>query len=220
MPCNNKYMYTKENWNPNVYNLDIDYDNLPSNRRAFITNEMQEVSNKALPASQKSFVQFKNTNLEEKVNQLRITDETSFSTVVEDEVISFDDFTENTITVNYYDDAGDLKTLTKNAYTINLNSTNLAFILINSTSNENKYSITQNNKTKPISLVSYNLENPEHKIIENIPNTTEQEIQTIPPTTYKQTILHIIGYTGDIRLNIETPNNNQTINNITLYRFE
>ena len=51
MSCNNKYMYTRENWNPNVYNLDIDYDNLPSNRRAFITNEMQEVANKGLPAS-------------------------------------------------------------------------------------------------------------------------------------------------------------------------
>jgi hypothetical protein len=65
-------MYTKENWNPNVYNININYDDIPSNRHIPLTNEAEEVANRALPMSQKNFIKFQTSEVTD-INQVNVT---------------------------------------------------------------------------------------------------------------------------------------------------
>lgn len=69
--CPKKYMYTKENWNPNVYDININYDKIPKNRHIPISAEAEEVVSRALPMSQKNFIKFQ-TDTSKDTNKVNV----------------------------------------------------------------------------------------------------------------------------------------------------
>lgn len=193
-------MYTRENWNPNVYNINIDYKNIPTNRRAVITDEVQEISNLALPVSQKSYVQYKTQSLTKNENTLKINNQYQFINLEEKETINLEDIKTTTTFINTF-----TKEETEQyTYTLPINLNNTKFVKITTNHNQTintqltKYTIIQNNTT-------YNA-----KLENKIPEKTTIQSNGEPIK------IHFINLKNIIQLKLET-NNPEYFNKLIKY---
>lgn len=194
MVCNNKYMYTKENWNPNVYDLNIDYKDIAENRRSIFTDEVQEVANKALPCSQKSYVQYSTKRLTQSTNTLKFTDNLEVNTITEDHTTPISEFRHDTANYEYTDTYNIKRTKTQEIYTTTINLSNIKYLEIYT--NEN---ITYDTAVTMFFIQKgshqYQIQTPEFK--NNYQNNTSND------EPFK---LHIIGLEGNATLDIRTNN--------------
>ena len=193
-------MYTRENWNPNVYNINIDYKNIPTNRRALITDEVQEISNLALPVSQKSYVQYKTQSLTKNENNLKINSQYQFIQLIQLETINLEDIQTTNTTLNTFTN----EETEQYTYTIPINLTTTKFVKITTNPNktintqQTKYTIIQNN-----TRYDANLEN-------------KKEEKTTIQSNGKPIKIHFINFKNTVILKLET-NNPEYFNKLIKY---
>ncbi len=173
-----------------MYNINIDYKNIPTNRRALITDEVQEISNLSLPLSQKSFVQYKTRNLTNDKNNIKITNQYQFIKLNTQNTILLEDLEEKIFIEDSF--TKEEKELYK--YTIRLNL------------NEIKCAEIKTNKNIRINtnLTSYTIEKDSKTIDIQTENKTTGKTYFL--SDGKPIKLHFIGYNGIVNLILKTNN--------------
>ena len=203
MACNNKYMYTKENWNPNVYNIDIEYQDIPSNRRELFTDEILEVAEHTMPASQKIFVEFKTKSFTKDSNTLKLN--TNIERVNLREIIKYNVNQLNKKTYQVSLKKEDPINITIIKYTLNINLDDVKLIKI-----KRKGNLKINTKLTNYKIIQ---NNNELKIKQSMDKTTKVDYMI---STGKDKDIYLEDNFGKAELKIETTNEDY-IKEIILY---
>ena len=203
MACNNKYMYTKENWNPNVYNIDIEYQDIPSNRRELFTDEILEVAEHTMPASQKIFVEFKTKSFTKDSNTLKLN--TNIERVNLREIIKYNVNQLNKKTYQVSLKKEDPINITIIKYTLNIKLDDVKLIKI-----KRKGNLKINTKLTNYKIIQ---NNNELKIKQSMDKTTKVDYMI---STGKDKDIYLEDNFGEAELKIETTNEDY-INEIILY---
>ena len=204
MVCNNKYMYTKENWNPNVYDLNIDYKNIAENRRTIFTDELQEVANKALPCSQKAYVQYSTKKLTQASNNLKFLDDFEFNKTTIHHTTDINEFRHDTATYEYTDLYNIKRTKNQEIYTTNINLTQTKYLEI----------CLNENIEYDTAITMFFIQQGSHQYILQTP--TYKNNYQIRTSTTQPITAHIIGLQGNATLDIRT-NNTQLFKEVKFY---
>ena len=203
MACNNKYMYTKENWNPNVYNIDIEYQDIPSNRRELFTDEILEVAEHTMPASQKIFVEFKTKSFTKDSNTLKLN--TNIERVNLREIIKYNVNQLNKKTYQVSLKKEDPINITIIKYTLNIKLDDVKLIKI-----KRKGNLKINTKLTNYKIIQ---NNNELKIKQSMDKTTKVDYMI---STGKDKDIYLEDNFGKAELKIETTNEDY-IKEIILY---